>query len=127
MSNLTIFQEPQPLARHVRRQLSQSIDEIQFTREVTEALQREISRIYANGSCLSIGTVTRTNALIQVAVVNGMLPDQAAMLQQHQEQYLAIMGHIAAGGAHQLATLLENLPELPEPNPLDRLERLITG
>lgn len=87
----------------VRYNVRQSGERIQRLTELTEAAQREIGRIYAEGTEIATQTLAATSVLIQVAAKGGMSQAQVAQLQEQQKQYLAEVRQLAASGAGAIA------------------------
>lgn len=87
----------------VRYNAQQSGERIQRLTGLTEAAQREIGRIYAEGTEIATQTLTATSALIQAAATGGMSQAQVAQLREQQQQYLAEIQQLAANGAGAIA------------------------
>src|SRR5690242_1956645 len=100
MANLVPYQ-PQALAR-------QHAEQVQSIVEVTQAAQRELSRIHTEGARLAIQTLTYTRERIQSAAANGMSAAKVASLVDQERDYLLTMQRIVNEGTAGLQAVVNN-------------------
>jgi hypothetical protein len=93
--------------------VGQQYEYIEHIVHVTQAVQRELSRVHSEGARMAIETLTYTRERIQAAARNGLSQEKVAALVEEQQRYLAQMREIAMTGSHELTTVVSNLPALP--------------
>lgn len=126
MANLTRYQEPQQeLARHVRRELVRSTDQIHYITESVLTAQASMGRLQAKGTCLMVQAAASSHVLIKAAELDGVSPECIEVLKTMQLQFLIRMSQTAERGSVKLLRLIDELSTLPPASLLDWLERFL--